>query len=104
MATPRVATIDSVASCDQGIPRPLGLVEHHDMIVGRSGVAERVVAKVVEVLNEGPDGVAGGADAGRRVGAPRAVEVVAGQGLPQHRHQRAVAGEEHRVGPTWATS
>ena len=46
-----------------GIPRPLGLVEHHNMVHRRRRAAERVVAEVVDVLNKGFDRRAAFADA-----------------------------------------
>jgi hypothetical protein len=68
-------------------------------VVRRRGrIAERGVAEVVDVLNEGADGRATGADPGPRVGELRAVEIVAGQGLPQHRHQRPIARQEDGMG------
>ena len=68
------------------------------MVRGRGGVAERGGAEVVDVLNEGLYGGARRANPGLGVCELRAVEVVAGQGLPQHRHQRAVARQEDGMG------
>ena len=76
------------------VPRPLGLVKNYDVVRRCSRVAERGVTKVVNVLNEGFDRRATGADPGPRVGELRTVEIIAGQGLPQYRDQRPIARQE----------
>ena len=48
-----------------GIPRPLGLVKHHDVVGRRRGAAEGVAPEVMNVLNEGLHFIAAGAFANR---------------------------------------
>jgi hypothetical protein len=79
------------------VPGALRFVEDHDVVGGRATVAQRLVAKVVHVLDEGLHGLAGIALV---IFAARlaARDVVARQRFAQHGDQRAVARQEHGVG------
>jgi len=61
------------------------------MVRRRRPVAERGVAEMMDVLNEGLHRRATDADPGLGVCEPGTVEIIAGQSLPQHRHQRPIS-------------
>ena len=52
---------------------------------------------MMDVLNECPYGTAAGADPCPWVGALSPIAIVAGQRLPQHRHERPIAREVDRM-------
>ena len=76
------------------VPGPLGLVKNYDVVRRCSRIAERGVTKVMNVLNEGFDRRATGADPGPWVDVLRTVEIITGEGLTQYRYQRPIARQK----------
>jgi hypothetical protein len=68
------------------------------MLGRRLRVPQALVTKVVDVLDEDLDFLAGVGLARARSRARVALDLITGQGLAQHGHQRAVAGEVDAVG------
>lgn len=79
------------------VPGALGLVKDHDMVCGWPRVAQRLVAEVVDVLDESLHGLAGVGLGGSLAAGLAPFDIVAGQRLAQHGDERTIAGEEDGV-------
>ena len=79
------------------VPRSLRFVEDDDVIARRLLVPQPVVPKVMHVLDERLHRLPHDAPPCAVASSAKARDLIARQRLPQHRHQRAVTGEEHSM-------
>src|SRR5690606_15377402 len=79
------------------VPRALGFVEHRYMLRWRARVLERVITEMMHVLNERLDAFGNLSLANFLATRCPASYLVPDQRLAQHRNERTIAGEKHRV-------